>query len=409
MTSLDGWITSKVVDTASKMRAGGTPSRSNPNYWRGDIPFVLIEDMTKTDRFLFETKENISNLGLQSSSTWIVPENSILLSMYATLGKVVINKIPVATNQAILGIIPGKVDRDFLFYLLQYSADRLSKLNSQTTQKNLNKQIVSDFEIMYPSDPAEQRAIADILSTLDEAVAQSESLVRKYQSIKQGLMSDLLTRGVGENGELRPSYEEAPGLYQLTELGYIPAQWIAGNLGNFCELHNNLRKPISALVRENMKGEYPYYGPTGILDYLNEFRVEGEFVLIGEDGDHFLKFMNWSMTQWVKGKFNVNNHAHIMKGRNGCSTEWLHRFFSHRDITLSLTRQGAGRFKLNKASLLNLGIAVPKPEEQKRICEIISAMEMNIQNSIDYLAKLNDLKQGLMQDLLSGQVRVKVT
>jgi len=75
---------------------------------------------------------------------------------------------------------------------------------------------------------------------------------------------------------------------------------------------------------------------------------------------------------------------------------------------LSLTRQGAGRFKLNKASLLNLGIAVPKLEEQKKISEIISATELNIQASIEHLAKLNNLKQGLMQDLLSGQVRVTV-
>ena len=115
MNKIRGWTTTKVIDVALKMKAGGTPDRSNPNYWQGEIPFVLIEDMTGTERFLIETKEQFSRLGLQSSSAWMVPENSILLSMYATLGKVVINKIPVATNQAILGIIPGKVDRDFLF------------------------------------------------------------------------------------------------------------------------------------------------------------------------------------------------------------------------------------------------------------------------------------------------------
>lgn len=300
------------------------------------------------------------------------------------------------------------VNRIFLKYLIDFNIDAMAGETHGSTMKHITRPALLNYIVKIPDDIKEQNTIANILSTIDEAIAQSESLVRKHQSIKQGLMFDLLTRGVDENGELRPSFEEAPNLYHETELGWLPKDWKVKNLGIFCELQNHLRKPISAIERENLQGEYPYYGPTGILDYLNEYRVEGEFVLIGEDGDHFLKFANWSMTQFVKGKFNVNNHAHIMKGKNGCSTEWLHRFFSHRDITLSLTRQGAGRFKLNKTSLLQLHIAVPKAEEQNQICKIISAMEMNIQTSLENIEKLHNLKQGLMQDLLSGQVRVKV-
>ena len=120
-------------------------------------------------------------------------------------------------------------------------------------------------------------------------------------------------------------------------------------LDQFCEIHNNLRKPIASEIREAMRGAYPYYGPTGILDYINEFLVEGEYCLIGEDGDHFLKFAKQPMTLLVTGRFNVNNHAHILTGRNGATTKWLHAFFMHRDITLHLTHQGAGRLKLVEA------------------------------------------------------------
>ena len=62
-----------------------------------------------------------------------------------------------------------------------------------------------------------------------------------------------------------------------------------------------------------MQGAYPYYGPTSVLDFISEHRLDGEYVLIGEDGDHFLKYSKWNMTQLVSGKFNVNNHAHVMR------------------------------------------------------------------------------------------------
>jgi type I restriction enzyme S subunit len=187
----------------------------------------------------------------------------------------------------------------------------------------------------------------------------------------------------------------------------VPAEWDVNSLSYYSNLHNNLRRPISALERFNKKGIYPYYGATGIIDLLNEYRVEGKFVLIGEDGDHFLKFEKQGMTHLVDGKFNVSNHAHILSGKNSCLTEWIHYFFSHRDITFYLTRQGAGRFKLNKHALNNLPICVPSPEEQSRIINFIETFNNQFNIEKENLAKYQLLKTGLMQDLLTGKVRVK--
>jgi type I restriction enzyme S subunit len=156
-----------------------------------------------------------------------------------------------------------------------------------------------------------------------------------------------------------------------------------------------------------MSGEYPYYGPTGILDYINEYRVDGKFVLIGEDGDHFLKFCSQEMTLLVDGKYNVNNHAHILSGNEKTTTDWLHLFYMHQDITLYLTRQGAGRFKLNKSSLLGLPIVYPRlKEEQTTIFRAVNLIRSNQLQSDQTLNKLRSLKTALMQDLLTGRVRV---
>lgn len=99
----------------------------------------------------------------------------------------------------------------------------------------------------------------------------------------------------------------------------------------------------------------------------------------------------------------------FLSGKENCLTEWVHYFFCNRDITYFLTRQGAGGFKLNKATLLNLPMAVPKDKnEQIRIIEKIVAFEKQFLNIHYYREKLHSLKTGLMQDLLSGKVRVKI-
>lgn len=146
-----------------------------------------------------------------------------------------------------------------------------------------------------------------------------------------------------------------------------PSGWILTTVGKACCIRNDLRLPISKEERAKMPGCYPYYGPTGELDRLSEYRIEGTFALIGEDGDHFLDFENKSQTLLVSGRFNVNNHAHVIASTEDCSAEWFYNYFRHRSLISSLTRQGAGRYKLNKAALEKLPILLPPKAEQDEI------------------------------------------
>jgi type I restriction enzyme S subunit len=150
-----------------------------------------------------------------------------------------------------------------------------------------------------------------------------------------------------------------------------------------------------------MSGEYPYYGPTGILDYLNEYRLEGEYALLGEDGDHFLKFAIWDMAQLVSGRFNVNNHAHIIKGKSGCLTEWVYFYFKHRDIAQYLTKQGAGRLKLTKAALERIPIPVPEVSLQERLIQLFRGCEASIASARKQLGLVQKLAKALRQKLLT--------
>lgn len=398
MNNIRGWTTTKVVEVASKMKAGGTPNRSNQNYWQGEIPFVLIEDMTKIERFLIETKEYISRLGLQSSSAWMVPENSILLSMYATLGKVVINKIPVATNQAILGIIPAKVDRDFLYYLLQFSADRLSKLNSQTTQKNLNKQIVSNFEITYPVELTEQRAIAEILTMVDDAIEQTEALIRKHQRIKQGLMQDLLK--VKESWTILPlgiACKKGGGSVQTGPFG--------------SQLHSNDYKdegiPIITVehIGENeiIHKNLPLVGKEDYLRLSKYKIITGDLVFSRVGAIDRCAYVSENENEWLFS-------GRLLRVRPGSlfDSRFLSYILNHYPSRLWILNNSVGSTMkcLNTTILSGLPVPMPSIREQKEIGEKISSIDSLIQETVQEMEKLSHIKQGLMQDLLTGKVRV---
>lgn len=200
-------------------------------------------------------------------------------------------------------------------------------------------------------------------------------------------------------------------LLKQARLSEIPDGWVLMTVGKACKIRNDLRKPISVEERKKIKGNYPYYGPTGILDYIDKYLVEGEFSLIGEDGDHFLKYKEKSQTLFIKGKFNVNNHAHIIQSTDICLAQWFYVYFKHRNITNFLSRQGAGRYKLNKESLQKIPILVPSLPEQIAIADLLSTWDKAIEKTERLIAAKENRFTWLLRRLISdpkhprGQVR----
>jgi type I restriction enzyme S subunit len=302
------------------------------------------------------------------------------------------------------------VHSGFLAWYLQwiYQQPSIWQFQQQTTGIiNLKYKDYLRQSIKHPGLP-EQRRIAEILDTAGKAIQSTERLIAKLEQTKQGLLHDLLTRGIDRSFRLAGPGEQPNKLIHDPEFHY-PASWNTATVGEVCVIRDVSRKPISSEERFTRQGDFPYYGPTGVLDYIDHYRYEGTYALIGEDGDHFLKFASRPMTQLISGKFNVNNHAHVVQGGPGCLTEWFWLFFLHRDITLHLTRQGAGRFKLSQANLLGLTIALPPVSQQWEIVSHFSLYESEISSEKTALAKLRLLKEGLANDLLTGRVRVGAT
>jgi type I restriction enzyme S subunit len=146
----------------------------------------------------------------------------------------------------------------------------------------------------------------------------------------------------------------------------LPKGWEVKKLGEVCEILDNLRKPITK--RDRIDGDYPYYGATGILSYIDDYIFDEQLVLIGEDGAKWFCGANSSFI--VNGKFWVNNHAHVVRpNKNIIFDNWIVYFLNFSDLTEYIT--GMTVPKLNQGNLKNIQITVPPLSEQKRIVAIL--------------------------------------
>jgi type I restriction enzyme S subunit len=288
------------------------------------------------------------------------------------------------------------VNRFILAWLI---FDDISRYISGTTRHKLNQSVMKN--ILVPLPPlSEQRKIAQILETVDNAIEKTEKIIEKYKRIKQGLMQDLLTKGIDEKGNIR---SEKTHKFKDSPLGRIPEEWEVVRLGEIVEIYDNKRIPLSEEERANRKGIYPYCGANGIIDHIDNYIFEGDYLLLAEDGGFFGRFENSAYL--MSGKFWVNNHAHVLKAREGVS---VNRFILAWLIFDDISRyiSGTTRQKLNQSVMRNILIPLPPLSEQKRIAEILSQIDQAIEKEEKYKEKLERLKKGLMEDLLTGKVRV---
>ena len=186
------WVEKRLGDLTS-MSSGGTPSSKNSKYYDGQIIWVSITDISNSGKYISDSSKKITNIGLQNSSAKIFTKNTLLLAMYASIGKCCITTKEVSTSQAILGINTAKeLSTEFLYYFFLFKQKELASQGQQGAQSNLNKAMVQDILISTP-EIVEQQEIAKALRDMDGEITQLETKKEKYENIKQGMMQELLT------------------------------------------------------------------------------------------------------------------------------------------------------------------------------------------------------------------------
>ena len=185
------WVYRKISEIATTS-SGGTPSRSIPSYYYGDIKWFTTTELK--DNYLYDSVEHITREALSNSSAKMFSANTILMAMYgATIGKLGILKEPSATNQACCAIKCNDIDEIFLFYILLYNRKSIIEKGCGAGQPNISQTIVNELSFLVPPCKKEQQAIANILSKMDNEITALETKKTKYEAIKQGMMQLLLT------------------------------------------------------------------------------------------------------------------------------------------------------------------------------------------------------------------------
>jgi len=190
------------------------------------------------------------------------------------------------------------------------------------------------------------------------------------------------------------------------ELGELPAGWTAVTLEAVAEVHDNLREPVNSTERKSRVGPFPYYGATGQVGWIDDFRQDGEYVLLGEDGAPFFDPTK-DKAYLVSGKCWVNNHAHVLKGREGvCLNRYL--LYALNQVNYRGFANGTTRLKLTQAAMRQLPINLAPLAEQHRIVakieELFSELDQGVASLKTAREQLNVYRQSLLKNAFEGKL-----
>ena len=297
----------------------------------------------------------------------------------------------------------GDVDPRFLHWALLrfYRQPDILQYQQQTTGIiNLKFQDYLDAKVRSPVARNEQNLIADILDTLDTQIQKTEALIAKLEKVKEGLLHDLLTRGIDENGQLRPSPEQAPELYKDSPLGLIPREWLIKEIQSICALGRG--RVISQGYLDAHPGPYPVYSSQtkndGVFGRVNDFDFEGPHVTWTTDG------ANAGTVTYREGRFNCTNVCGTLEARDDA----IHMPFLAWALDRLTDRyvSRVGNDKLMNNVVAKMQVQIPSKNEQIRCTRSLDPIEERIQYEQWSLIKLMSQKKALMDDLLTGRVRV---
>lgn len=290
------------------------------------------------------------------------------------------------------------LDSKYLFYFLNEKFLWIQNNRTGTGVPHVPKDLERILIVKYPKDKTEQHRIATILFTADSVIEKTQATIAKYKAIKQGMLQDLFTRGIDTaTGKLRPSYQDAPELYKESKLGFISKEWSEERVGGLCSMKSG--EGITSKSIYEMS-DFPVYGGNGLRGFTNSYTHDGEFTLVGRQGA-----LCGNITR-VRGKFYASEHAVVVTVENEINIDWL----SQKLDTMNLNQysEASAQPGLSVNKILRLPIIKPPFIEQNKIAERLLSIDQKLQTEQNFLLKQQQIKAGLMNDLLSGRKKVKV-
>ena len=411
----EGWRTVR-LDAIADVIGGSTPSRDRDEFWGGSIPWVVPSEITSlSGRCLTYTNECITEAGLQAAGLKILPAGSVLLTSRATIGAAAINTRPVATNQGFQNLVAKDgTNSVWLYYCISSMRRELDRRAAGSTFAEISRDNVRSLPILYPPLP-EQRAIADVLDSIDEAIERTEAVFTATETLRDSLLHELLTRGVPC---WHTEWKDVPGI------GTIPANWEVGRLGEVIMdgPTNGIYKPEldygdgSPIIRidDFISGELVNH------DRLRRVRVEPQELqryAVGE-GEILINRVN-SLSHIGKTvlvpavdeatlfesnmmKLKLNDRVHPKFGEIVLLSSFARRHFVAR------AKKAVQQASINQQDVAALPFPLPSMPEQQTIVDFVQSVDRRIDASRIINVSLVQAKSTVADALLTGRIRLEV-
>ena len=374
------WRECKLKDVCKYERISINPQKykilqfvhySFPAFDNNKTPEIQFGGQIKSSKYIVKKGYILYNkLNVRFKRIWNInfetPENSICSSEF-------------------LPILATKCNQDYLYYFLcsDELTDTMANSNTGTSgsHQRIDPNFLMKYDILLPPLP-EQKAIAEVLSSLDDKI-------------------DLLTRQNKTLEDLAQAYFRKWFIEDASD------EWEVGKLGDYIEIHDSKRVPLSKIEREKMKSGtlYPYYGAATIMDYVNDYIFDGEYILMGEDGTVETED-GYPVLQYATGKFWVNNHAHVLTAKSPFNNYFIWFFLKQCNISGIVT--GAVQPKINQENLKNIDIPIPDLTLINSANQFFANIFAKILNNLEQIKTFQKLRDTLLPKLISGEIRLKM-
>lgn len=351
----------------------------------------------------------IDNEKYEELKRFTVEENDLLITCSGTVGKVSIiepldKKGIISQALLILRVNTNFIIPKYLYYFFS-SKKGFNCLVSRcmgSVQINIAKrEVIENIELEIPSIEI-QKKIVLILDKINRKIELNNQINNSLYEISKQLYKEWFIDYQFPNADGK-SYKSSGGKMVSSEIGEIPEKWEVKRLDEISENYDSKRKPLSSRERERRKGNIPYYGATSIIDYVDDYLFDDIYVLMGEDGS-VINSDNTPVLQYIWRKCWVNNHAHILKGKE-ITTEHLMECLRNTDVSHIIT--GAVQLKINQANMNTLKYPIPPQEINKKFEKMLDKIYSNIRNNIEESETLKQLRDTLVLKLMKGQINLE--
>ena len=394
------WAVNKVKHNFS-FKTGFTPPSGKSEYYEdGTHMWINISDLQEKE--ISDSVNKITDKAIEDFKPEIVQKGSLLYSFKLSVGRVGFNTMDCYTNEAIFSINPdSSTNLNFFYYSLP---DQILKNANENIYgaKILNQELIKNAYLVIPPT-TEQTSIASFLnlktSEIDEIIADKNRLLELYEEEKTAIINQAVTKGLDPNVSMKDS--------GIEWLGEIPEHWEVKKVKHVMKSLNSIRVPLSSEERGKMiKREYDYFGASGIIDKVESYLFDEPLLLIGEDGANLIT-RNSRLSFIARGKYWVNNHAHILSPTFGV-LEYYCEIMEICDYTIWIS--GSAQPKLTSDNLMNIEIVVPPIQEQQSIVNHIeseySKIDFKKARTEELIELLTEYRTALISEVVTGKIKV---